>query len=70
VNTATTTWPGPSIVQATIERPTAMRLAETEYQRVTDAVDALQPEDWGPLCCADGRIARRAGRVAGREAAP
>ena len=42
----TTTWPGSSVVQPTIERPTAMRLAQTEYQRVTDAVDALQPEDW------------------------
>jgi uncharacterized protein (TIGR03083 family) len=43
---ATTTWPGPSVIQPGIERPTAMRLARTEYQRVTDAVDALQPEDW------------------------
>jgi uncharacterized protein (TIGR03083 family) len=42
----TTTWPGPSTVQPAIERPTAMRLAQTEYQRITDAVDALQPEDW------------------------
>ena len=46
MNTATTTWPGPSVVQPAIERPTAMRLAQTEYQRVTDAVDALRPEDW------------------------
>jgi uncharacterized protein (TIGR03083 family) len=43
---ATTTWPGSSVVQPMIERPAAMRLAQTEYQRVTDAVDALQPEDW------------------------
>ena len=43
---ATTTWPGSSVVQPAIERPTAMRLAETEYRRVTDAVDALRPEDW------------------------
>ena len=42
----TTTWPGPNVVQPMIERPTAMRLAGREYQRVTDAVDALQPEDW------------------------
>jgi len=42
----TTTWPGLSAVQPMIERPTAMRLAQTEHQRVTDAVDALQPEDW------------------------
>jgi hypothetical protein len=37
----TTTWPGSSVVQPGIERPTAMRLAETEYQRITDVVDAL-----------------------------
>jgi uncharacterized protein (TIGR03083 family) len=48
----TTTWPGPNIVQPTIERPTAMRLAQTEYQRITDAVDALQSEDWArPTDC-------------------
>lgn len=41
-----TTWPGHETVEPAIERPTAMRLAETEYQRVADAVDALQPEDW------------------------
>ena len=50
----TTTWPGPSVVQPTIERPTAMRLAQTEYQRVTDAVDALQHEDWArPTDCTE-----------------
>jgi uncharacterized protein (TIGR03083 family) len=42
----TTAWPGSSVVQPAIDRPTAMRLAQTEYQRVADAVDALQPEDW------------------------
>jgi hypothetical protein len=41
----TTAWPGSSVIHPTIERPTAMRLAQTEYQRVTDAVDALQPQD-------------------------
>jgi uncharacterized protein (TIGR03083 family) len=46
MNAATVTWPGPGVVQAAIERPTAMRLAETEYQRVIDIVDALQFEDW------------------------
>jgi uncharacterized protein (TIGR03083 family) len=46
MNTITVTWPGSSVIQPAIERPTAMRLAQTEYQRVTDAVDALQPEDW------------------------
>ena len=39
MNTTTTTWPGPNVIQPGIERPTAMRLAETEYQRVSDAVD-------------------------------
>ena len=48
----TAAWPGPSVVQPTIERPTALRLARTEYQRVTDAVDALQAEDWSrPTDC-------------------
>jgi uncharacterized protein (TIGR03083 family) len=42
----TTTWPGPRAVQPKIKRPTATRLAQTEYQRVIDAVDALQSEDW------------------------
>jgi uncharacterized protein (TIGR03083 family) len=44
--TTTTTWPGKDIVQPDIERPTALRLAETEYQRVADTVDRLRPEDW------------------------
>lgn len=48
----TTTWPGYAPVRPGIGRPTAMRLAETEYQRVADAVDALQPEDWArPTDC-------------------
>jgi uncharacterized protein (TIGR03083 family) len=42
----TTTWPATSVIQPTIRRPTAMRLAVTEYQRITDAVDALQPQEW------------------------
>ena len=46
MNTRTMTWPGLSVLQSAIERPAATRLAETEYQRVTDAVDALQLEDW------------------------
>ena len=41
-----TAWPGSSLVQPAIERPIAMQLAQTEYQRVADAVDALKPEDW------------------------
>ena len=46
MNTATATWPGANVIQPAIERPTAMRLAKTEYQRVIEAVDALRPEDW------------------------
>jgi uncharacterized protein (TIGR03083 family) len=42
----TTAWPGSRVVEPAIDRPTAMRLAQTEYQRVTDAVDTLQSEDW------------------------
>ena len=33
MNTTTTTWPGLTVVQPAIERPTAMRLAQPEYQR-------------------------------------
>jgi hypothetical protein len=59
MNTTTTTWPGSSIVQPAIERPIAMRLAETEYQRVTDAVDALQLEDWSrPTDCTEWDVRR------------
>lgn len=46
MNTTTGTWPGRHTVQAAIARPTAMRLAETEYERVADAVDALAPDGW------------------------
>lgn len=40
------TWPGSNTLQPTLERPAAMRLAATEYDRVVDAVDALQADDW------------------------
>jgi hypothetical protein len=43
---ATVTWPGSQVVVPAIERVAAMRLAETEYQRVAQAVDALRSEDW------------------------
>ena len=51
---ATTTWPGPSVVQPMIERRTAMRLAQTDGVPARHhAVDALQPEDWTrPTDCA------------------
>ena len=59
MNITTVTWPGSSVVQPLIERPTAMRLTQTEYQRVTDPVYALQSEDWNrPTDCTEGMYAR------------
>jgi uncharacterized protein (TIGR03083 family) len=63
----TTAWPGPSVVQPTIERPTAMRLARTEYQRVTDAVDALQFEDWSrPTDCTAWDVRQLVAHIVGQ----
>jgi len=62
----TSTWPGASVVQPMIERPTAMRLAETEYQRVSDAVDALQPEDWSrPTDCTEWDVRQLVAHITG-----
>jgi uncharacterized protein (TIGR03083 family) len=67
MNIATMTWPGTSAVQPAIERPTAMRLAETEYQRVTDAVDALQSEDWTrPTDCTAWDVRQLVAHIAGQ----
>ena len=67
MNITTMTWPGSSVVQPGIERPTAMRLAETEYQRVTDAVDALQPEDWTrPTDCTDWDVHQLVAHITGQ----
>jgi uncharacterized protein (TIGR03083 family) len=64
---ATATWPGPSAVQPGIERPTAMRLAETEYRRVTDAVDALQADDWTkPTDCTDWDVRQLVAHIVGQ----
>src|SRR5215212_2842441 len=64
---AATTWPGPSVIQPGIERPTAMRLAQTEHQRVTDAVDALQPEDWTrPTDCTAWDVRQLVAHIAGQ----
>jgi uncharacterized protein (TIGR03083 family) len=61
-----TTWPGPSVVQPMIERPTAMRLAETEYRRVTDAVDAFHSEDWArPTDCTEWDVRQVVAHIAG-----
>lgn len=46
MKTTTRTWPGEAVVPPAIERPAALRLAETEYERAAAAVDALEPEDW------------------------
>jgi uncharacterized protein (TIGR03083 family) len=63
----TSLWPGASVVQAMIERPTAMRLAQMEYQRVNDAVDALQPEDWTrPTDCTEWDVRQLVAHIAGQ----
>jgi uncharacterized protein (TIGR03083 family) len=65
--TATTSWPGPEVVQPAIERPTAMRLAATEYQRLTDAVDALQLQDWArPTACTEWDVRELVAHIAGQ----
>jgi len=67
MNTTTTTWPGPEVVRASIERPTAMRLAQTEYQRVSQAVDALHPEDWSrPTDCTSWDVRQLVAHIAGQ----
>jgi uncharacterized protein (TIGR03083 family) len=63
----TTAWPGSRVVQPAIERPTAMRLAETEYRRVTDAVDALQADDWTkPTDCTDWDVRQLVAHIVGQ----
>ena len=67
MNTTTTTWPGPNVIQPGIERPTAMRLAETEYRRVSDAVDALRPQDWTrPTDCTEWDVRQLVAHIAGQ----
>jgi uncharacterized protein (TIGR03083 family) len=44
-----------------------MRLAQTEYQRVTDAVDALRPEDWTrPTDCTAWDVRQLVSHIAGQ----
>lgn len=63
---ATTSWPGRDTVQPAIGRPAAMRLAEIEYQRVTDAVDALRPDDWArPTDCGEWDVRQLVAHVGG-----
>jgi uncharacterized protein (TIGR03083 family) len=48
----TTTRPDADPRKPALTRPTAMRLAATEYQRVVDLFRALRPEDWTrPTAC-------------------
>ena len=64
--TTTTSWPGPHVVRPAIERPAAMRLADTEYVRVTHAVDALRPEDWTqPTDCTAWDVRQLVAHIAG-----
>jgi uncharacterized protein (TIGR03083 family) len=66
MNTTTMTWPGRDTVQPAIARPTAMRLAETEYQRVADAVDALRPDGWTrPTDCTAWDVRQLVAHIAG-----
>lgn len=66
MKTTTTTWPGRAIVQPAIERSTALRLAQIEYQRVAEAVDALQPEDWTlPTDCTAWDVRQLVAHIAG-----
>lgn len=66
MNTTTTTWPGSDVVHPAMERPTAMRVAETEYRRVADTVDALQVEDWSrPTDCTAWDVRQLVAHIAG-----
>jgi uncharacterized protein (TIGR03083 family) len=49
-----------------MDRPTAMRLAETEYRRVADAVDALRAGDWTrPTDCTAWNVRQLVAHIAG-----
>ena len=64
--TNTMTWPGTAVVQPAIARPVAMRLAETEYQRVTEAVEMLQPQDWNrPTDCTEWNVRQLVAHIVG-----
>jgi uncharacterized protein (TIGR03083 family) len=64
--TPTTTWPGPNSVRPALLRPTTMRLAHTEYQRVIDVVEALRPEDWTrPTDCTAWDVRQVVSHIAG-----
>jgi uncharacterized protein (TIGR03083 family) len=66
MKTTTSTWPGRDTVQPAIARPTSMRLAEVEYQRVADAVDALPPDGWNrPTDCTAWDVRQLVAHIAG-----
>jgi len=66
MNTTTATWPGRDTVQPAMARPTAMRLAATEYERVADAVDALTPDAWTrPTDCTAWDVRQLVAHIAG-----
>lgn len=63
---ATVTWPGSQVVGPAIERVAAMRVAETEYQRVAQAVDGLRSEDrTRPTDCTDWNVRQLVAHIAG-----
>lgn len=65
--TTVTHWPGGDVVRPALDRATAMRLAETEYGRVTDAVDALREHEWVlPTDCPDWDVHRLVAHVVGQ----
>jgi uncharacterized protein (TIGR03083 family) len=66
VSTTIATWPGPHIVRPAIHRPTAMLLAEAEYERVADAVERLRPDDWTrPTDCTAWDLRQLVAHIAG-----
>jgi uncharacterized protein (TIGR03083 family) len=66
---STASWPGPSVVQPGIERLAAMQLAQTEFQRVTDAVDALETRHWTrPTDCTAWDVRQLVAHIIGQAA--
>jgi uncharacterized protein (TIGR03083 family) len=64
--TITTSWPGRDVVQPAIKRPTTMRLAQTEYERVSETVEALRPDDWSrPTDCPAWDVRQLVAHIAG-----
>jgi uncharacterized protein (TIGR03083 family) len=65
----TRSWPGHDLVQPAIGHPTAVRLAETEYARATEAVDTLADDEWSlPTDCADWSVREMVAHMVGMAA--